>query len=146
MSSDLLDRLRRNLALRLSLWYVLLFLASSVALFALTYYLLAAAIQNREREVLDGRLKEAAAVYDRGGVRALRDWVQNQSSKLQKILYVRLMNDYNSVTLVNVPPEWVTFKDQPDDWQDYRDNTGAVIRVPDDEDRDFALETRWWCK
>ena len=141
MSSGLLERLRRNIGLRLSLWYALIFTASSVALFALTYYLLAAAVQNREREILDGRLKEAAAVYDRGGVRALRDWVQNQSPKLQRVLFVRLMNSFDSVTLLNVPEEWVTFKDAHNDWEDYRDNVGVVIRVPDNEEKDFALES-----
>ena len=60
MSSNLLDRLRRRVGFQLSLWFVLLFLLSSVALFVLTYYLLAAAIQNRERILLEGRLKEAA--------------------------------------------------------------------------------------
>lgn len=141
MSSGPLERLRRNIGLRLSLWYALIFTASSVALFALTYYLLAAAVQNREREILDGRLKEVAAVYDRGGVRALRDWVQNQSPKLQKILFVRLMNSFDSVTLLNVPEEWVTFKDARNDWEGYRDNVGVVIRVPDNEEKDFALES-----
>ena len=141
MSSDLLDRLRRNLAVRLSLWYVLIFTLSSIALFVLTYYLLAAAIQDRETEMLEGRLKEAAAVYDRGGARALRDWVENQSPKMQKILYVRLMNGFDNVTLLNVPEDWVTFRDVSTDWQGYRERVGVVVRVPEDEDRDFALES-----
>jgi signal transduction histidine kinase len=141
MSSDLLDRLRRNLAVRLSLWYVLLFTLSSIALFVLTYCLLAAAIQQRESEMLEGRLKEAAAVYDRGGVRALRDWVVNQSPNLQKILYVRLMNGFDNVTLLNVPEDWVTFRDVTINWEGYRQRVGVVIRIPEDEDRDFALES-----
>ncbi len=136
-----LDRLRRNIGFRLSLWYVLLFVVSSVALFALTYYLLAAAIQNREREVLDGRLQEAAAVYGTSGAEGLRQWVQNQSPQLQKILYVRVVNNSNSITLLNVPDEWVAFKDTADGWEDYREHLGMVLRVPQDEDRDFALET-----
>ena len=140
MYSDQLDRLRRNIAIRLGLWYSLIFTASTVVLFAMTYYLLAEAIQNREREVLDGRLKEAARVFDRGGVSALRNWVQDQSPKLQKILFVRLVNDVDNVTLLNVPEEWVTFNDKPD-WENYRQCVGIIIRVPEDEDHDFALET-----
>jgi signal transduction histidine kinase len=141
MSSGLLDRWRRHLGFRLSLWYALIFTVSSVALFALTYYVLAAAIQERERDMLDGRLKEAAAIYDNGGVPALRSWVQNQSPRFQRILYVRLVHGIDSVTLLNVPQEWVTFKDQAGGWEDYRENPGVVIRIPEDEDRDFALES-----
>ena len=141
MSCGLLDRLRRNIGLRLSLWNATIFTVSSVALFALTYYVLAAAIQERERDILDGRLKEAAAIYDRGGVRALRDWMQSQSPKLQRILYVRLMHHFDTVTLLNVPDDWVTFKDAQTDWADYRDNVGVLVRIPDDEEKDFALES-----
>jgi signal transduction histidine kinase len=141
MSSGRLDRLRRNVGLRLSLWYALIFTLSSVALFALTYFLLADAIQEREREVLDGRLKEAARLYDRGGVPALHDWVQNQSPKLQKILFVRVLKGPDSVTLLNVPEEWVAFRDVPADREDYHELAGVLIRVPQDEDRDFALES-----
>ena len=85
MSSNLLERLRRRVGFQLSLWFVLLFLLSSVALFVLTYYLLAAAIQNRERILLEGRLKDAASLYQNGGVSALQEWVQNQPPKLQSM-------------------------------------------------------------
>ena len=141
MSSNPLERLRRRVGFQLSLWYVLLFTVSSVALFGLTYYLLAAAIQNREREVLDGRLQEAAGIFARGGVEALSHWVESQSPQLQKILYVRLVNPRDDVTLLNVPDEWVSFKDTDGDWEDYREHLGVVLRIPKDQDRDFALET-----
>ena len=84
MSFDLLDRVRRNIGLRLGLWYAFIFTLSSVALFALAYYLLAAAIGTKDREVLEARLKEVAAVYEGGGVRALRNWVQNQPTDVER--------------------------------------------------------------
>ena len=129
MSSNLLDRLRRRIGVQLSLWFVLLFLLSNVALFALTYYLLAAAIQNRERILLEARLKEATGLYQNGGVNALREWVQNQPPKLQKMFFVRLVNTGNSVTLLNAPDDWVTFQDTATDWQKYRQDAGDVIRL-----------------
>jgi len=141
MSSNLLERLRRRVGFQLSLWFVLLFLLSSVALFALTYYLLAAAIQNRERIVLEARLKEAASLYQNGGVAALQEWVQNQPPKLQKMFFVRLVNAGDSVTLVNVPEDWVTFKDSTNDWREYRQEAGDVIRLPDDEEKDLVLDS-----
>ena len=130
MSFSVLERLRRKVGFRLSLWYVLLFTLSNVALFALTYYLLAAAIQDRERLLLGAWLKETALLYEKGGVSALREWMQNQPPKLQKSLFVRLVSDTNSVAILNVPEDWVSFKDAPSDWDDYRQEEDVVIRMP----------------
>jgi signal transduction histidine kinase len=141
MSSNLLDRLRRRVGFQLSLWYVLLFLLSSAVLFVLTYYLLAAAIQNRERIVLEGQLHVAAQVYQAGGVNALETWVQNQPPKLQKMFFIRLVNPGNSVTLLNAPEDWITFKDTPSEREEYRDNLGDVIRIPENEERDLVLDS-----
>ena len=78
MFSGLLDPLRRNIAVRLSLWYALIFSISGWALLAFAYYLLAAAIGSKDREVLGARWKEVAAVYQAGGVPALRSWWENE--------------------------------------------------------------------
>jgi len=141
MSSGPLDRLRRRVGFQLSLWYVLLFSLSSVALFALTYYLLATAIQKKERVLLEARLQDAAGLYESGGVSAVREWVQKQPPKLQKMFFVRLVNDRDSVTLLNVPEDWVAFRDEAADWEEYRHDTGEVIRIPKDEQQDLVLDS-----
>src|ERR1700690_2218035 len=141
MSFSVLERLRRKVGFQLSLWYVLLFTLSNVALFALTYYLLAAAIQNRERLLLGAWLKETALLYENGGVGALREWMQNQPPKLQKSLFVRLVSDTNSVTILNVPDDWVTFKDTVSDLNNYRNEEDVVIRMPKDEEKDLVLDS-----
>ena len=141
MFSSLLDRIQRRLGFRLSLWYVLIFTLSNVALFALTYYVLAAAIQDRERVVLEGRLRDLAAIYQAGGTNALRQWVQNQPPNLQRALFVRLVADENDMIYVNVPEDWVAFTRSPADWDDLRHQVGIVVRIPRDEDRDFVLES-----
>src|SRR6516165_4220132 len=141
MSSNLLDRLRRRVGFQLSLWFGLLFLLSSAALFVLTYNLLAAAIQNRERIVLEARLKEATELYKKSGISALREWQQNQPPKLQKMFFVRLLNNGNSVTLLNAPDDWATFQNTATNWQQFRHDQGIVLRLPDDEERDLVLDS-----
>jgi len=140
MSSGPLDRLRRRVGFQLSLWFVLLFLLSSVALFALTYYLLAAAIQKRERVLLEARLNEAARLYENGGSAALGEWVRNQPPKLQKMFFVRLLNNRNDIRLFNVPEDWVAFQDTAADWKEYRQNAGEIVRLPQDEEKDLVLD------
>ena len=141
MSFSVLERLRRKVGFRLSLWYVLLFTLSNVALFVLTYYLLAAAIQDRERLLLGAWLKETALLYEKGGVSALREWMQNQPPKLQKSLFVRLVSETNSVIILNVPEDWVTFQDTASDWNKYRHEEDVVIRIPQDEEKDLVLDS-----
>src|SRR5436309_14216866 len=139
MSFDLLRRLRRNFSVRLNLWYALIFTASSAALCALVYYLLAAAIEGKDREVIEARLKEYAAVYQSGGIGALQRWVHREGiPPTERSLFVRLVNVWNNVTLAKVPDDWVTFKDAETGLEGYRRQVG-VLRVPKDEERDFAI-------
>ena len=135
MSSGLLEPLRRNIGIRLGLWYALIFTLSSLALLTLAYYLVAAAVGSKDREVLAARLKEAAAVYDGGGITALRDWAQGQPPQL---LFVRLVDVFNHPVFVSAPKEWVTFRDVPTGWEGYRRQVG-VIRLPQSAEKDFTL-------
>src|SRR5258706_11724288 len=138
MFSGLLDPFRRNIAVRLSLWYALIFTLSTLALFSLAYYLLAGAIGSKDREVLEARLKEVAAVYNGGGVRALESWVRSQPSAVQQTLFIRLVNVFNNVAVVSAPPDWVTFRDVTNSWEGYRRKEG-VIRIPQNAEKDFTL-------
>jgi signal transduction histidine kinase len=137
MSSGLLD-LRRNIGVRLSLWYALIFTLSGFALLTLAYYLLTAAINSKDNEVLEARLKEVAAIYEAGGVNALRNWVRNQPQDVQQTLLVNLVNVFNKPIFVSAPSDWVTVRDVPTGWQGFKRQVG-VIRIPQSAERDFAL-------
>jgi len=136
MSSGLLEPLRRNIGVRLSLWYAGIFLLSTAALFTLAYYLLAAAVGGKDREVLEARLKEAVAVYESGGVRELQGWARSQPATVRNSTYIRLVNVFNSVAFVSAPEDWVAFRDVPS-WAGYRRQ--EIIRVPQSAERDFML-------
>jgi len=137
MFSGLLEPLRRNIGLRLSLLYALIFTLSSVALLALAYYLLAAAIGSKDREVLEARLKEAAVIYQAGGINALRGWVRSQPVPVQNTMFVHLVNPLNRTDLViSAPEDWVAFKDVPG-WEGYLRT--PYLRIPKNAERDYTL-------
>ena len=137
MSSGLLDPLRRNIGLRLSLLYALIFTVSSVALLALAYYLLAAAVGSKDREVLEARLKEAAVVYEAGGVIGLRSWVRSQPVPVQNTMFVHLVNPRNNSDLViSAPEDWVALKDVPG-WEGFL--KVPYLRIPQNAERDYTL-------
>ena len=136
MFYGLLNPLRRNIGVRLSLWYALLFTISNAALFTIAFYLLAAAVDSKDREVLESRLKEAATIYEAGGVRALQVWVRTQPAGTQNRMFVRLVNIFNNVAFLSAPEDWVSFRDVPG-WEGYRRQ--SVIRIPQNAEKDFTL-------
>jgi signal transduction histidine kinase len=138
MYSDLLNRLRRNIGVRLSFLYALIFTLSSLAVLTLAYYLLAAAIGSKDRELLEARLKEAAVFYGSSGVHGLRSWVQNQPEHVKQSLFVRLINVFNDITFVSAPQDWVTFQEQPTRWSGDRRQVG-VVRIPQNAQKDFII-------
>lgn len=139
MSSGPLDLLRRNIAVRLSLWYALVFAVTSISLFASAYYLLTRAIVSKDREILEARLKEVAVVYNTGGVTALQRWIRGQPVSFQRTLFIRLLNVFNEQVLISVPEDWVTFRDVPGPpWGNTRREI-EMIRIPQSAERDFTL-------
>lgn len=137
MSFDLIKTARRNISVRLSLWYALVFAASSIALLTIAYFLLAADLGRKDHEVLEARLQEYAAIYENGGLPALRDAVQQETGK-SKTFYVRLVSPWNQATLINVPDEWIAFKYVPSGLPGYRERVG-FLRIPEDAARDFLI-------
>jgi len=138
MSFGLLNAVRRNVGVRLGLWYAFIFACSSVALLGIAYYLLATVIANKDRELVQARLREYAAVYHAGGLPALRNTLQDEQEN-QRTFFVRVVNVWDDVVLSNVPKDWITFHD-PGGFADYRRRLGeVVVRVPKDAEKDFII-------
>ena len=98
-------------ALRLNLWYAFVFIASSLVLFGGTYLLLANSIQRKDREVLESRLKEYAAVYQSSGAPGLRTYIARTGDAQQtRSFFVRLVDRYNRVLFLTEchPPPLAT--------------------------------------
>ncbi len=140
MSSNLFKHWGRSFAVRLTLGYAMIFTLSAVVLFGLLYILLATALERKDREVIEARLKECAAVYASGGLPALRNLVQLNSTdeSKSKSFFVRVTGNLGSVLFVNVPNDWLqadaaSLQTQHDaarsDW----------LRIPKDDERDLTV-------
>ena len=139
MFSNPLERLARSFTFRLSLGYAALFTLSAVILFGLLYLLLASTLQSKDREVIEARLRECAAVYDNGGLAGLQDLVRrSRDSDKDKSFFVRLAGQLGSVLLLAAPDDWVQFDTSA------LDRGGDMsrliwLRIPKDEERDFTI-------
>ncbi|HEX5398743.1 MAG TPA: HAMP domain-containing sensor histidine kinase, partial [Verrucomicrobiae bacterium] len=137
MSFDPLKLARRNIGVRLGLWYASVFAASSVVLLMAAYFLVTADVGRKDREVLETHLRAYAAIYENGGLSALRDALQQEAGD-SRTFFVRLFNSGNEVTFANVPTDWVTFKDLPGGPAGYRQR-GVFLRIPKNDERDFLI-------
>jgi len=137
MSSGLINIARRNVGVRLGLWYAFIFACSSVALLGIAYYLLVTAVGNKDRELVQARLRDYAAVFQAGGLPALRNILQEEQGN-QKTFFVRVVNSWNDVAFANVPDDWITFHDVPGGLAGYRRRVG-VVRIPKNAEKDFVI-------
>jgi len=137
MFFDLLKTARRNIGVRLGLWYAFVFAVSSVVLLMIAYCLLAADVGRKDREVLEARLQEYAAVYENGGVPALRYAMQQEAGD-PKAFFIRLLNPWNEASIVNIPADWVAFREIPGGLAGYRQRVG-FIRIPKNAEKDFLI-------
>lgn len=141
MSSNLLRRLGGAFSVRLSLWYTSIFTLSAAVLFLLVYLLLASAVQRKDREVIESHLKEYAAIYQSGGVTALRNWISRSGeAQKEKSFFVRVVGPFNNVLLLTAPEDWLHF--EPPTLEFGFSRQVVWLRIPKDEERDFTLAVR----
>src|SRR5580765_3258651 len=138
MSSSPLKRLGRSFSVRVSLWYTSVFTFSAIVLFLFVYLFLISAVQRKDREVIESRLKEYAAIYQSGGVPALGRYLsRTEAAQNQKSLFVRIIGPFNNVLFVRAPEDWFQF--EPPTLEFCFPRQIAWVQVPKDEERDFTL-------
>lgn len=120
----------RSLAFRLNLWYAVTFLFSAALLFIALYFLVAAAVQRQDREIVEARLKEVTVIYQAGGATAAGRWAESSTERL----FLRIVDPWGRVPVLVAPRDWVNFS--PPSVPFGRKNVS--LRIPRDEQRDFT--------
>jgi signal transduction histidine kinase len=138
MLSDQTSRLWQSFAVRLSLWFAVAFTVGAAILFALLYFLLTSFFEQSEREIIEARLKECAAVYETRGLPALQalvhrtDFDQNEGP-----FFVRVTGPQRSVMLLVAPEGWLRGAGTPVDQDD--PNQNAWQQIPKDDRSEFII-------
>ncbi len=92
--------------LRLALWYATLFVLGSLAIVSLTYYLTAVSLAQRDRQIIQAKLGEYAALYRRAGIRELANTVRAEQSTAPERLFVRVVDRGAEVIMLSTPQGW----------------------------------------
>lgn len=141
----MLERLRQSLALRLAIQYTLVFAFGAALLFGVLYWLLANALDSRERAALVRQAEEFAAAFERGAIAGLRARVDNDSSPQARAAFVRLISPENIPLYQKLPNDWVETQIQKIPLGPFTyEQPIQTIRIPQDALRDYTIATRQW--
>lgn len=142
--AGVLSRWRRSLAVRLSVWFALLFTAGFSAIFGLLYWTLARQLEARETEALELRLQQYANIYAMSGLSGLRQRLAEDSAAPNvRSLFVRIMGRGGDAVWGKIPPDW--FEEEvrrvavPDGWGGWTERRVYTLRVPRDERQDLTI-------
>lgn len=127
----------RSISFRLNVWYALTFVVSVAVLFAALYYLLAAAVQQQDLEIVEARVKELAALYNGGGPAALRNWNERTEEGRREKRFIRVVSPWNQVVFLSAPEDWVNY--EPPRFEFPFSRPVLSVRIPRDEQRDFTI-------
>jgi signal transduction histidine kinase len=105
----------------------------------LLYLLLASALQRKDREVIETRLRACAAIYEDGGLSALQDFVQrSHETERSRAFFVSVANRSGNALLLNVPDDWVQFDTTA--LQPGGDPSNLVwLKIPKDQESDLTV-------
>lgn len=136
-----LKLLTRTISVRLNLWYAVVFAVSAGLLFLLLYILLSRAVEAKDREVIEARLKEYSVIYQRGRTPALDGYIRrSREAQKEKSFFVRVIDPFQHVSLLIVPQDWVAF--DPNAVRAGGATRQTVwLRIPQNEEKDFVFAT-----
>src|SRR6266850_1929816 len=134
-----LRQLTRTISVRLNLWYAVVFAVTAAAVFASLYLLLSRAVEGKDREVIEARLKEYAVIYQRGGPAALNSYIsRSREAQKEKSFFVRVVGPFNNVPLLIVPPDWLKFDPKVLRLGGFTGRT-VWLRIPQSEEKDLMF-------
>jgi signal transduction histidine kinase len=114
MSLKSLERLRRTIGFRLTLWYAAIFILSSLALFILAYFFLASSLRQKDHELILSRLREVEAEYLTDGLKGIRREIRvDQEAGKPNDFFIRLAGPANGTIFLNLPDHWGGFSLKP---------------------------------
>jgi signal transduction histidine kinase len=96
----------RAFGLRLGLWYATMFVVGSTIIVLLTYWLTAASLEQRDQQIIQSKLGEYSAAYQRGGLRALTDIVRAEQTTAPERLFVRIFDRGTEWIVLSNPRGW----------------------------------------
>jgi len=106
MYSKSLDRIGKNIVIRLTLWYAVVFIFSFLVLFGIAYYFLYTSIKYLEKQDIIVEHNELTIKHINGGLSALKEELDFEHQVSGKNFFlVRITNPQNDIVFLNIPDQ-----------------------------------------
>ena len=143
-SRGVINRVRRSVAIRLSVTFALLFTVGFTALFMLLYWLLGKQLSQRDEEALNTRLEHYAHVCNTQGLPGLNLALGRGGNTLfDRPLFVRVIMPNGNATPLSIPRDWLDKEGRrelvPDGWGGWSETQVFTWRVPQDQQEDLIV-------
>ncbi len=105
-----LNRFRKTIGARLSLWYAVFFALSSLTLFGLAYFLMSKSIERRDHDDIRLTLQALTKEYQSGELESIEEEVALEESARQTgPLFIRIVGLDRKTLFLNHPREWAAY-------------------------------------
>ncbi len=111
MSLNQVDHARRSFSFRLNLWYAAFLTAAFCALFAAAYFMLAAQIRQKDKELMLAKIEECRAWYVAGGINLMKSRFL-ASSDNKNAFMLRVVGVNGQIQFYSMPTGWEDFDRQ----------------------------------
>jgi signal transduction histidine kinase len=103
-----INRIRKKVGFRLAFWFCAIFILSSLLLFSLGYFLLASSLKRQDRNSIDLKIEELAALYQTSGVNQLKREISIDKKFVKKNPFlIRLADIDNKTIVLSLPYQWL---------------------------------------
>ena len=140
------ERFRQSLAIRLAALSTLVFAVGAAALFGVLYWVLAHSLEVRDRAAIEARAGNLATAYTQGGVLALRDRLNADTSPDVHSLYVAVVDSKLGRLFWWIPNDWIDPQFErrlvPNAWGIWSIEETHSVRLPRDAERDLIVVSR----
>jgi signal transduction histidine kinase len=113
MPLKLLNRARKKLGVRLTLWYSTIFILSSLVLFIVSYVFLSSSLEDT-REAVQLKLSEYLSLGQEGGIPAIEKAIgDDQEGSRHTSFFVRILDSGDEIVFSSSPQLWEKFDVKP---------------------------------
>lgn len=105
-----LPKIRKTVGFRLTAWYSVIFILSSVLLFAMAYFFLSSALHRQDRKTVLLQIRELSAKYKAGGMSSLEKELKIEKKIRKKNpFFIRIAGAKNNTLSIFLPYQWAEF-------------------------------------
>jgi heavy metal sensor kinase len=148
MFFERLKRLVRTVGFRIALWHSVTFVVGAVLVFFAAYLLLRHTVDEQSRELIEFRLNQFTAEYQRGGKEAVIDLCKLRRGRAQKAFFVRMADAENRTIFLRDAEDWSEFQPQrlaslpipaELEWRELAGMEGSVLRLATERMKDGTI-------